>query len=135
MHKCNNSNYFHCFQLVSQPSVDIKTVLSRLMERLSNYTASSTEVLPEFLQVEAFSRLNHAIGKVSFVYKPFQIGRPKKGAKEQNLVTKYLIWDEHWILWSSIFLVIVVEVLFSVGNWKFPISKALKIQEILLFSL
>ncbi|CAI0392828.1 unnamed protein product, partial [Linum tenue] len=51
-----------CPQL--QPSVDIKTVLSRLMERLSNYAASSSEVLPEFLQVEAFSRLNNAIGKV-----------------------------------------------------------------------
>ncbi|XP_044469869.1 vacuolar protein sorting-associated protein 35A-like [Mangifera indica] len=47
-----------------QPSVDIRTVLSRLMERLSNYAASSTEVLPEFLQVEAFSKLNNAIGKV-----------------------------------------------------------------------
>lgn len=52
----------------SQPSVDIKTVLSRLMERLSNYAASSTEVLPEFLQVEAFSKLNNAIGKVNCVY-------------------------------------------------------------------
>lgn len=51
-----------CPQL--QPSVDIKTVLSRLMERLSNYAASSAEVLPEFLQVEAFSKLNNAIGKV-----------------------------------------------------------------------
>ncbi|OAY60908.1 vacuolar protein sorting-associated protein 35A isoform X1 [Manihot esculenta] len=51
-----------CPQL--QPSVDIKTVLSRLMERLSNYAASSPEVLPEFLQVEAFSKLNNAIGKV-----------------------------------------------------------------------
>lgn len=49
-----------------QPTVDIKTVLSRLMERLSNYAASTTEVLPEFLQVEAFSKLNNAIGKVSF---------------------------------------------------------------------
>ncbi|KAI8017270.1 Vacuolar protein sorting-associated protein 35B [Camellia lanceoleosa] len=47
-----------------QPSVDIKTVLSRLMERLSNYAASSAEVLPEFLQVEAFAKLNNAIGKV-----------------------------------------------------------------------
>ncbi|CAL5326506.1 unnamed protein product [Camellia sinensis] len=46
-----------------QPSVDIKTVLSRLMERLSNYAASSAEVLPEFLQVEAFAKLNNAIGK------------------------------------------------------------------------
>lgn len=52
----------------SQPSVDIKTVLSRLMERLSNYAASSTEVLPEFLQVEAFSKLNNAIGKVNCVF-------------------------------------------------------------------
>ncbi|XP_004287790.1 PREDICTED: vacuolar protein sorting-associated protein 35A [Fragaria vesca subsp. vesca] len=51
-----------CPQL--QPSVDIKTVLSQLMERLSNYAASSIEVLPEFLQVEAFSRLSNAIGKV-----------------------------------------------------------------------
>ncbi|KAF7130372.1 hypothetical protein RHSIM_Rhsim10G0209100 [Rhododendron simsii] len=74
-----------CPQL--QPSVDIKTVLSRLMERLSNYAASSTEVsngmlyswlqssnrgtdddfmlqvLPEFLQVEAFAKLNNYIGK------------------------------------------------------------------------
>ncbi|TQD85739.1 hypothetical protein C1H46_028655 [Malus baccata] len=51
-----------CPQL--QPSVDIKTVLSQLMERLSNYAASSTEVLPEFLQVQAFSKLSNAIGKV-----------------------------------------------------------------------
>eukprot|EP00268_Persea_americana_P018225 TRINITY_DN1902_c0_g1_i3.p1 TRINITY_DN1902_c0_g1~~TRINITY_DN1902_c0_g1_i3.p1 ORF type:complete len:790 (+),score=145.59 TRINITY_DN1902_c0_g1_i3:289-2658(+) len=51
-----------CPQL--QPTVDIKTVLSRLMERLSNYAASSTEVLPEFLQVEAFAKLSNAIGKV-----------------------------------------------------------------------
>ncbi|EOX90791.1 Vacuolar protein sorting-associated protein 35 - like 1 [Theobroma cacao] len=47
-----------------QPTVDIKTVLSRLMERLSNYAASSADVLPEFLQVEAFLKLNNAIGKV-----------------------------------------------------------------------
>ncbi|KAL3377863.1 hypothetical protein AABB24_003990 [Solanum stoloniferum] len=47
-----------------QPSVDIKTVLARLMERLSNYAALSAEVLPEFFQVEAFAKLNSAIGKV-----------------------------------------------------------------------
>ncbi|XP_020217447.1 vacuolar protein sorting-associated protein 35A [Cajanus cajan] len=47
-----------------QPFVDIKTILSQLMERLSNYAASSAEVLPEFLQVEAFSKLSNAIGKV-----------------------------------------------------------------------
>ncbi|CAM8956807.1 unnamed protein product [Rhodiola kirilowii] len=51
-----------CPQL--QPSVDIKTVLSQLMDRLSNYAASSTEVLPEFLEVDAFSKLTDAIGKV-----------------------------------------------------------------------
>ncbi|KAL9330440.1 hypothetical protein ACSQ67_000050 [Phaseolus vulgaris] len=51
-----------CPQL--QPSVDIKTVLSQLMDRLSNYAASSTEVLPEFLQVEAFAKLSTAISRV-----------------------------------------------------------------------
>ncbi|KAJ9675040.1 hypothetical protein PVL29_024126 [Vitis rotundifolia] len=51
-----------CPQL--QPTVDIKTVLSQLMERLSNYAASSAEVLPDFLQVEAFAKLSSAIGKV-----------------------------------------------------------------------
>lgn len=51
-----------CPQL--QSAVDIKTVLSGLMERLSNYAASSPEVLPEFLQVEAFTKLSNAIGKV-----------------------------------------------------------------------
>ncbi|KAL5129291.1 Vacuolar protein sorting-associated protein 35B [Glycine soja] len=51
-----------CPQL--QPTVDIKTVLSQLMDRLSNYAASSTEVLPEFLQVEAFTKLSTAIGRV-----------------------------------------------------------------------
>ncbi|OIS97189.1 PREDICTED: vacuolar protein sorting-associated protein 35A-like [Nicotiana attenuata] len=51
-----------CPQL--QPSVDIKMVLARLMERLSNYAALSTDVLPEFFQVEAFAKLNNAIGKV-----------------------------------------------------------------------
>ncbi|WOG91481.1 hypothetical protein DCAR_0310730 [Daucus carota subsp. sativus] len=47
-----------------QATVDIKTVLSRLMERLSNYASSSPEVLPDFLQVEAFNKLSGAIGKV-----------------------------------------------------------------------
>ncbi|XP_014505154.1 vacuolar protein sorting-associated protein 35B [Vigna radiata var. radiata] len=51
-----------CPQL--QPTVDIKTVLSQLMDRLSNYAASNTEVLPEFLQVEAFAKLSTAIGRV-----------------------------------------------------------------------
>ncbi|KAJ4823695.1 Vacuolar protein sorting-associated protein 35B [Turnera subulata] len=51
-----------CPQL--QPGVDIKTVLSQLMDRLSNYAASSPDVLPEFLQVEAFAKLSSAIGKV-----------------------------------------------------------------------
>lgn len=51
-----------CPQL--QPTVDIMTVLSQLMERLSNYADSSSEILPEFLQVEAFAKLSNAIGKV-----------------------------------------------------------------------
>ncbi|CAK8569717.1 unnamed protein product [Lathyrus sativus] len=51
-----------CPQL--QPTVDIKTVLAQLMDRLSNYAASSSEVLPEFLQVEAFTKLNTAISRV-----------------------------------------------------------------------
>lgn len=51
-----------CPQL--QSSVDIKSILSSLMERLSNYAASSSEVLPDFLQVDAFSKLNTAIGKI-----------------------------------------------------------------------
>ncbi|KAK3022975.1 hypothetical protein RJ639_046679, partial [Escallonia herrerae] len=51
-----------CPQL--QPAVDIKTMLSRLMERLSNYAASSAEVLPEFFHVEAFAKLSNAIGQV-----------------------------------------------------------------------
>ncbi|KAL7143716.1 hypothetical protein ABFS83_08G210800 [Erythranthe nasuta] len=51
-----------CPQL--QSSVDVKTVLSRLMERLSNYAATGGEVLTEFFQVEAFAKLNNAIGKV-----------------------------------------------------------------------
>eukprot|EP00262_Sarcandra_glabra_P014219 TRINITY_DN40_c3_g1_i2.p1 TRINITY_DN40_c3_g1~~TRINITY_DN40_c3_g1_i2.p1 ORF type:complete len:768 (+),score=152.45 TRINITY_DN40_c3_g1_i2:216-2306(+) len=63
-----------CPQL--QPTVDIKTVLSQLMERLSNYAASSAEVLPEFLQVEAFARLSNAIGKVIEA----QVDMPNVGA-------------------------------------------------------
>ncbi|GAA0154252.1 membrane traffic protein [Lithospermum erythrorhizon] len=51
-----------CPQL--QGTVDIKTVLAGLMERLSNYAASSAEVLPQFFQVEAFAKLNNAIDKV-----------------------------------------------------------------------
>lgn len=57
--------YFPFCHFVFQPSVDIKTVLSGLMERLSNYAASSVEALPNFLQVEAFSKFNYAIGKVN----------------------------------------------------------------------
>jgi len=44
------------------------------MERLSNYAASSAEVLPEFLQVEAFSKLSNAIGKVFFSHS-FYLGK------------------------------------------------------------
>lgn len=51
-----------CPQL--QPTVDIKTVMSQLMERLSNYASLSPEVMPEFLQVEAFTKLSSAIVKV-----------------------------------------------------------------------
>ncbi|KAL1351747.1 hypothetical protein HN51_015619 [Arachis hypogaea] len=47
-----------------QSTVDIKTILSQLMDRLSNYAASNAEVLPEFLQVEAFTKLSTAIGRV-----------------------------------------------------------------------
>ncbi|CAL1383878.1 unnamed protein product [Linum trigynum] len=47
-----------------QPTVDVKTVLSQLMDRLSNYAATCPDVLPEFLQVEAFAKLSSAIGKV-----------------------------------------------------------------------
>ncbi|KAL6582696.1 Vacuolar protein sorting-associated protein 35A [Orobanche minor] len=54
-----------CPQL--QSAADVKTVLSRLMERLSNYAASGAEVLPEFFQVEAFSKLNNAIGQSSVI--------------------------------------------------------------------
>jgi len=35
-------------------SIDIKTVMSQLMERLSNYASLSPEVMPEFLQIEPF---------------------------------------------------------------------------------
>ncbi|KAJ7966891.1 Vacuolar protein sorting-associated protein 35 [Quillaja saponaria] len=51
-----------CPQL--QPAVDIKTLLSQLMDRLSNYADSSADVLPEFLQVEAFAKLSSSIGRV-----------------------------------------------------------------------
>ncbi|XP_010539841.1 PREDICTED: vacuolar protein sorting-associated protein 35B [Tarenaya hassleriana] len=51
-----------CTQLM--PTVDTKIVLTQLMDRLSNYAASSPDVLPEFLQVEAFAKLSNAIGKV-----------------------------------------------------------------------
>ncbi|KAH0897952.1 hypothetical protein HID58_047520 [Brassica napus] len=46
------------------PTVDTKIVLTQLMDRLSNYAVSSPDVLHEFLQVEAFAKLNNAIGKV-----------------------------------------------------------------------
>ncbi|XP_048603673.1 vacuolar protein sorting-associated protein 35B isoform X7 [Brassica napus] len=51
-----------CTQLM--PTVDTKIVLTQLMDRLSNYAVSSPDVLHEFLQVEAFAKLNNAIGKV-----------------------------------------------------------------------
>ncbi|XP_065881465.1 vacuolar protein sorting-associated protein 35B-like [Euphorbia lathyris] len=68
-----------CSQL--QPTVDVKTVLSELMERLSNYAASTEDVLPQFLQVEAFTKLSNAIGKVIEV----QVDMPIVGA-----ITLYL---------------------------------------------
>ncbi|KAL4585454.1 hypothetical protein LXL04_010075 [Taraxacum kok-saghyz] len=59
---------YYLMDCLIQPTVDIKTVLSLLMERLSSYAASSPEVLPEFLQVEAFSKLSSAIGKVQVLF-------------------------------------------------------------------
>ncbi|KAH1065818.1 hypothetical protein J1N35_030805 [Gossypium stocksii] len=59
-----------------QPTVDIKTVLSRLMDRLSKYAASSADILTEFLQVEAFTKLSNAIEKVIEV----QVDMPAVGA-------------------------------------------------------
>ncbi|KAK0586861.1 hypothetical protein LWI29_013558 [Acer saccharum] len=50
-----------------QLTVDIKTVLSRLMDRLSNYAASNPDVLPEFLQVEGSGKLSNATGKVNWL--------------------------------------------------------------------
>ena len=35
------------------------------MERLSKYAAASPEVLPEFLQVEAFTKFSHAVVEVA----------------------------------------------------------------------
>lgn len=51
--------------MCAQPTVDIKTVMSQLMERLSKYAAASPEVLPEFLQVEAFTKFSHAVVEVT----------------------------------------------------------------------
>eukprot|EP00850_Spirogloea_muscicola_P001040 SM000004S14910 [mRNA] locus=s4:133208:176671:- [translate_table: standard] len=51
-----------CPQL--QPGVDVKTVMSQLMDRLSKYAAMSPEVLPEFLEVDAFSKFSEAVAKV-----------------------------------------------------------------------
>ncbi|KAG4200021.1 hypothetical protein ERO13_A05G185100v2 [Gossypium hirsutum] len=59
-----------------QPTVDIKTVLSPLMDRLSKYAASSADVLTEFLQVEAFTKLSNAIEKVI----EMQVDMPAVGA-------------------------------------------------------
>ncbi|KAL3640997.1 Vacuolar protein sorting-associated protein 35B [Castilleja foliolosa] len=61
---CPQLQIFLMLLFDSQPTVDLKTVLSQLMERLSNYASSSSELLPEFLQVEAFAKLSNAIGKV-----------------------------------------------------------------------
>nr|KYP33549.1 Vacuolar protein sorting-associated protein 35 [Cajanus cajan] len=66
-----------CPQL--QPTVDIKTVLSQLMDRLSNYASSSTEVLPEFLQVEAFTKLSTAIGRKLWTMKELNVMISPKG--------------------------------------------------------
>ncbi|XP_024532264.1 vacuolar protein sorting-associated protein 35B isoform X1 [Selaginella moellendorffii] len=51
-----------CPQL--QTTVDVKTVMAQLMDRLSNYVASTPDVLPEILQVEAFGKLSTATMKV-----------------------------------------------------------------------
>jgi vacuolar protein sorting-associated protein 35 len=42
-------------------------VMSQLMERLSKYAAASPEVLPEFLQVEAFTKFSHAVVEVNVI--------------------------------------------------------------------
>ncbi|GBG64309.1 hypothetical protein CBR_g41228 [Chara braunii] len=51
-----------CPQL--QPTVDVKTVMSQLMERLSNYAQAYPDVLPEFLEVDAFNKLRAAVARV-----------------------------------------------------------------------
>eukprot|EP00271_Cylindrocystis_brebissonii_P013678 TRINITY_DN3378_c0_g1_i1.p1 TRINITY_DN3378_c0_g1~~TRINITY_DN3378_c0_g1_i1.p1 ORF type:complete len:854 (+),score=150.46 TRINITY_DN3378_c0_g1_i1:195-2564(+) len=51
-----------CPQLLA--TVDVKTVMSQLMDRLANFAARSPEVVPELLQVDAFPKLSSAVTKV-----------------------------------------------------------------------
>lgn len=51
-----------CPQL--QPNVDVKTRMSQLMDRLSNFSIRRPEVLPELLKVDAFPKLSNAVAKV-----------------------------------------------------------------------
>ncbi|KAH9541149.1 hypothetical protein CY35_14G045900 [Sphagnum magellanicum] len=55
---------YYLMDCIIQPTVDIKTVMSQLMERLSKYVAASPDVLQEFLQVEAFSKFSHSVVEV-----------------------------------------------------------------------
>ncbi|PHT33961.1 26S protease regulatory subunit 7 [Capsicum baccatum] len=68
-----------------QPSVDIKTVLAHMMNRFSNYTALSPEVLPEFFRIEVFAKLNSAIGKSSARGWSFSVFKYHGRCLEKNL--------------------------------------------------
>ncbi|CAI5962212.1 unnamed protein product [Closterium sp. NIES-65] len=47
-----------------QPSVDVRTIMSQLMDRLSTFMDKNPDALPHFLEVDAFAKFNSAVSKV-----------------------------------------------------------------------
>ncbi|KAL6349696.1 hypothetical protein AAG906_041103 [Vitis piasezkii] len=79
-------------QETQPPTVDVKTMLSQLMERLSNCEASSAEVLPEFLQL-----IRKQQGQDENVAGEEASASPKKIFQFLNQTIEALSADKPWL--------------------------------------
>ncbi|CAI7819063.1 unnamed protein product, partial [Closterium sp. NIES-53] len=74
-----------------QPSVDVRTIMSQLMDRLSTFMDKNPDALPHFLEVDAFAKFNSAVSKVMEA----QMEMPLKGVVSLHLALLQFVLRVH----------------------------------------
>ncbi|CAI5518230.1 unnamed protein product [Closterium sp. Naga37s-1] len=74
-----------------QPSVDVRTIMSQLMDRLSTFMDKNPDALPHFLEVDAFAKFNSAVSKVMEA----QTEMPLKGVVSLHLALLQFVLRVH----------------------------------------